>query len=55
MKYRIIKYGKEERENLLKKHNLRKKCYLLTNLKVNGFFFIVIYFNNDYYHYFYFS
>ena len=42
MKYRIIKYGKEERENLLKKHNLRKKCYLLTNLKVNGFFFIVI-------------
>ena len=42
MRYRIIKYGKEERENLLKKHNLRKKCYLLTNLKVNGFFFIVI-------------
>ena len=42
MKYRIIKYGKEERENLLKKNNLRKKCYLLTNLKVNGFFFTAI-------------
>ena len=31
MKYTIIKYGKEERENLLKKDNFRKKCCILTN------------------------
>ena len=29
MKYTIIKYGKEERENLLKKYNFRKNCCLL--------------------------
>ena len=29
MKYTILKYGKEEREKLLKQNNLRKKCYLL--------------------------
>ena len=34
MKYRIIKLEKEEREKLLKKDNFRKKCYLLTNLKI---------------------
>ena len=31
MKYRIIKYGKEERENLLKKDNFRKNCCNLSH------------------------
>ena len=35
MKYTIIKYGKEERENLLKKDNFRKICCILTNKKYN--------------------
>ena len=42
MKYTIIKYGKEERENLIKKANLRKKCYILINLKYNELCLVVI-------------
>ena len=42
MKYTIIKYGKEERENLLKKDNFRKKCCILTNKKYNQLCLIYI-------------